>query len=149
MFSAVPRLTFVILTLFAFTSGSVSWAQQRFNTRVVVAVVPLIGKGTAADPRRPMFAPAPSERDQDDALDFECTLTDDGKSAIVVFYSSRSTEAGWKKLDQIAKSTEYGVRAFERHKHGRDEIEAEFKTHKKNFDLTAFLGSVDAKAVAK
>ena len=28
----------------------------------VWAVVPLIGKGTSDDPRRPMFAPSPSER---------------------------------------------------------------------------------------
>jgi len=43
--------------------GSLS-AQQRVDPRNmyerVIAIVPVIGKGTLEDPKRPMYAPAPS-----------------------------------------------------------------------------------------
>jgi hypothetical protein len=53
----------------------------------VICVVPLIGSGTSDDPKRPMFAPTPSQlgRGKSGILAYYNEISDDGQSAIVVF----------------------------------------------------------------
>lgn len=54
----------------------------------VYAVVPMIGSGTEADPRRPMLVPAPDQKqtsERPDLLGFKMQLSDDGKFALVEF----------------------------------------------------------------
>jgi hypothetical protein len=56
----------------------------------VYAVVPLVGKGTKGDPRRPMLVPAPSAapKDHTGLLGYQMQLSDDGKFALVEFVFS-------------------------------------------------------------
>src|SRR5215467_11786104 len=53
----------------------------------VLAVTPLIGSGTAADPKRPMFVPATQTQrapnDRSGVLGYQIQLSDDGKFALV------------------------------------------------------------------
>ena len=54
----------------------------------VWAVVPLVGTGTEADPRRPMLVPAPNQQpavEGPDLLSYKMQLSDDGKWALVEF----------------------------------------------------------------
>jgi hypothetical protein len=45
----------------------------------------LTGSGTATDPRRPLYAPAPNSSAANGIIGFTQVSTDDGKSAIVEF----------------------------------------------------------------
>lgn len=61
----------------------------------VIAIVPMTGSGTEADPRRPMFAPRPGDMDPAFATTiagFNYVLSDDGKFALVQFVA-RDKEA--------------------------------------------------------
>src|SRR5882672_9487534 len=53
------------LAVVSLLAGSAVYAQPRVDSRNlherVLAVVPIIGKGTFDDPRRPMYAPSPAE----------------------------------------------------------------------------------------
>jgi hypothetical protein len=54
----------------------------------VIAVVPMTGSGTDADPYRPMFAPKPGDMNPASATaiaGFNYELSDDGKFALVQF----------------------------------------------------------------
>src|ERR1700691_4465124 len=51
----------------------------------VICVVPMIGSGTAADPKRPLYAPAPGIALPNGIIGFTQVPSDDGKSAIVEF----------------------------------------------------------------
>lgn len=116
----------------------------------VWAVVPMIGKGTADDPKRPMFTVSPgdlkAQAEADKAeflktgkkkdpeppavLSYTMQVSDDGKSALVEF-----TGLNPQTLAFITGSKAPGVKAFERGKATKVEIEAEFKKAKANFKL--------------
>src|ERR1700679_4023899 len=55
----------------------------------VICVVPMIGSGTAVDPKRPKYAPAPGSVSPDGITGFTQVPTDDGKSAIVEFVARK------------------------------------------------------------
>ena len=111
----------------------------------VFAIVPMIGKGTYADPIRPMFVPAGGfEQNRVTAADrgrkvrsgilsYAYQLTDDGKSAIVEFVSI--DKAG---LRGIIESKVAGVTVFERDKAQKSEVESAFRGKKKDFDFSKF-----------
>ena len=99
----------------------------------LVAVVPMIGAGTAADPRRPQYAPVPVRDAKPDAnpiIAFAYQLSDDGKYAIVEFVA-------WDRsaFQAILADNRPDVRVFEKGKAKRADIEAEFRKYKKNIDL--------------
>jgi hypothetical protein len=114
----------------------------------VYAVVPLIGSGAYGDPIRPMFVPAggfqqnqPSIIEQRNPaadgkpvrtgiISYSYVPSDDGKSALVEFVS-----ADREGLREILESKAPGVMAFERGRTGKAEIEASFKSKKRDFDL--------------
>ena len=88
---------FKLLFFFALTVN-VARAQHHVDLSAsherILLVVPMIGSGTWADPKRPMFAPVASQigRDKSGILAFYHELSDDGKSAIVVLVAhDRST----------------------------------------------------------
>lgn len=122
-----------------------AWSQDRVDSvhRVdsgqiyhrVFARVPLIGTGKANDPKRPMFAPLPSEMKQDHTgiLGFQMEISDDGKWALVEFVGATP-----KDLQDITDSVDPNVKAFDRQKTSTEEIEAEFKKYKKGFKLDAW-----------
>lgn len=125
-----------VVWLFA---GSIPlFAQQRVDQRNmyerVLAVVPLIGSGTSADPKRPTYAPTPSAIDstsRSGILAFTHVVSDDGNFALVEFVAK--DRSAFK--DILADNS---IRAFLK---GRDRIEdalAVFKTHKKDFDFVHF-----------
>lgn len=111
-----------------------------------MAIVPLIGSGRYGDEIRPMFVPAggfqqnqPSVIEQRNGgaagkpartgiISYSYVLSDDGKSALVEFVS-----ADREGLREILESKAPGVVAFERGRTAKAEIEASFKTKKRDF----------------
>lgn len=81
-------------------------------------VTPLVGSGTANDPKRPMFAPGPTpppqkgatiagatatSPDRSGVLGYQMQLSDDGKSALVEFvFASPSAFQGFLKTQATA-----------------------------------------------
>ena len=120
-------------------------AQGRVDSRNlyerVYAIVPMTGSGTWADPKRPMFAPPPSQMRPDDRtgiIAFHHELSDDGKFALVEFVAPTKTALA-PTLAQLRQGAAIsGVRIFERGKSTRAELEAAFKAAKKNFDFEKF-----------
>ena len=130
----------------------------------VIAVVPLIGTGDREDPIRPMFVPSPAEmrktsqdlvavaRKVEESntpaakgtpppppvsaiLGHHYQLSTDGKSALVEFTGSDRLA-----LAPILAAKDPKVKAFERGKDKKDDIEKELKKYKNDFDLDAFVG---------
>ncbi|WP_321477286.1 hypothetical protein [uncultured Paludibaculum sp.] len=120
-------------------------AQRRINGRVVVAIVPLIGAGTADDPRRPKFVPGPKEKDKGDALNFRFTLSDDGQWAIVAFSTSHPTAENLKLLDDIEGDKESGGFAADAAKARKSDLESEIRKKKKDFDFDELMGLAEPK----
>jgi hypothetical protein len=139
-----------LLLLSVFALSAQDRVSPEFMYHRVWAVVPIIGSGTNEDPRRPMFVPSPVERRADAAnrakqgkgaekrpaiLGYSMQLSDDGQTALVEFVG-----ADPESLRFITESTAPGVKAFERGKAKKEDIEAEFKKHKKAFKLDSFGG---------
>ena len=108
-------------------------ASRRVNPRNayvrVVAVVPLIGTGTDADPIRPDYAPGPRPRgsksskpDLSGIIAFNSVMSDDKKHAIVEFVA-RDRSA----FTQLMADKRPDVKVFDKGKAKRADIEAEFK----------------------
>ena len=75
----------------------------------VICVVPMIGSGTAADPRRPQYAPAPGSALPDGIIGFTQVPTDDGKFAIVEFVAQDRKAFQAILADSTVTSFEKGV----------------------------------------
>ena len=110
----------------------------------LVAIVPLQGAGTMADPKRPMFAPpgnrGPSTavaklapQSKSEILAYSWHLSDDGKSAIVEFVARNQAA-----FVEILNSKDARVQIFQRGKQSKDEMEAALKKEKKDFDPKSF-----------
>lgn len=101
-----------------------------------LAVVPIVGSGTPADPRRPMYAPVPhGAPSRDGIVAFTWQISDDGRSALVEFVAR--DHAGLQAILDV-RGTRSDVTIFEKGKDSRQDIEAEFRKHKKDFDLDQF-----------
>ncbi len=97
----------------------------------VLCVVPLIGAGTPDDPRRPMFAPVPGQAPSGEGiLAFGFQLSDDGQRALVEFVA-RDRAA----FAEILRANRSDVKAFERDKSKREDVEREFRKHRKDFNF--------------
>ncbi len=101
------------------------------NHERVLAVVPMVGAGTEADPRRPLHAPL--KPDPNGIVSFTYEVSDDGKFAIVEFVA-RNREALLPVLVRIQANE----KAFEKEKTTKAELETEFRKYKKDFDLERF-----------
>ena len=109
--------------------------QQRVDPRLmhnrVIAVVPLTGAGTHADPIRPLFTPVTQDpHDRDGIISFSYQLSDDGKSAIVEFVA-----VDRKALKAILEDSRLTGKVFERGKDKKEDIERELKKHKRDFRI--------------
>src|SRR5689334_5960134 len=64
-------------------------AQHRVDPRNtysrIIGLVPLVGKGTPADPIRPKYAPWPASQDPNGIIAFTSKPTDDGQLAVVEY----------------------------------------------------------------
>jgi hypothetical protein len=113
-------------------------AQRRVdpkNTYVrVIGVVPHIGSGTAADPRRPQYAPAPVTAPNQPLpaiIGYTHQISDDGKYALVE-YVARDMSAFQAILNDKT------ITVFIKGKDKKTDIEAALKKYKKDFDLDKF-----------
>ncbi len=110
-------------------------AQHRVDPRNlynrVIAVVPLVGKGTADDPKRPQYAPWPPSHDPDGILAFTFEPTDDGQKAVVEFVA-RNRAAFQQILNDKT------VTVFEKGKAAKADIEGALKPLRKDFDMDRF-----------
>ncbi len=108
----------------------------------VYCIVPLVGSGSATDPKRPLFAPVPAAGPQAAATPIDRTgiiayqfqVSDDGKMALAEFVTvSRDGIA------PILASANPNVISFERGQHTRQEIETAFQKYKKTFTFDKFM----------
>ncbi len=132
----VTRAVAILVCLCALV-GSVQ-GQPRVDSRNsyerILVVLPLIGSGTADDPIRPMFTPAPRSIDPSSRtgiLGYAFVLSDDGKHALTEIVMRDRT--GFQPI--LAAP---GLKVFIKGVHARADIEAEFKKYKKDFDATKF-----------
>ena len=102
----------------------------------VICVVPMVGAGTPADPKRPQYAPWPPSngRSQTDIIEYSYQMTDDGRFAIVEFVA-RDRKAFQAILNDAT------IKKFEKGRDRKEDIERELKELKKDFDLSK-LGAV-------
>jgi hypothetical protein len=113
-------------------------AQRRVdpkNTYVrLICVVPHTGAGTADDPKRPLYAPAPdtaANHALPAIIGYVHQLSDDGKYALVE-YVARDMSAFQPILNDKT------IKVFVKGRDKKSDIEAELKKYKKDFDLDKF-----------
>lgn len=96
----------------------------------VILVVPIIGAGTYADPKRPALIPAPKDDVRNGLIrSFSWERSDDGNFAIVELVG-KDPQALQGFLADVRV-----VKAFENGKSKRGDIETEIRKFKKNFSL--------------
>ena len=135
----MPRKTRIVAFVCLMTFTPVAFAQpHRVDPRNmyerVLVVLPIVGKGTYADPRRPLYAPAsaainPISRTA--ILGFTYVLSDDGQSALAEFVAK----------DRSAFKDILNDKTLKPFLKNRDKVEdalTEFKKHKKDFDFKHF-----------
>jgi hypothetical protein len=91
----------------------------------------MIGSGTAVDPHRPKYAPAPGAASPDGIVGFTQVLTDDNKSAIVEFVAHNR-----KALEPILADTT--IASYEKGTQSASAIETALRSLKKGFSLVQF-----------
>ena len=99
----------------------------------VICVVPMVGSGTQADPKRPQYAPWPPSPPTSRAAIIAYTqqVSDDGRYALVEFVArDRAAFAAILNDKQI--------KAFEKSKAKKEDIEKELKKYKKDFTIDKF-----------
>jgi hypothetical protein len=110
-------------------------AQRRVDPRNsytrVIAVVPLTGSGTAADPKRPKYAPWPASPNTSGIIGFIFEPTDDGKSAVVEFVAQN--RAAFSVL--LADKT---IEVFQKGAVSKSAIETAIKQVRRDFSLDSF-----------
>jgi hypothetical protein len=100
----------------------------------LICVVPIIGQGTAADPKRPQYAPLSRTSvtaQQSPIIGFFQQPSDDGKYALVEFIARDRSAFAAILADKQVKS-------FTKGKDKKEDIEKELKGYKKDFDLEKF-----------
>ncbi len=115
----------------------------------ILCIVPMVGRGTEDDPRRPLFAPTEAGRAVQQAsheaavaarqgiIAYAFQESDDGKTALVEFVAL-DREA----FASILESKRPDVQVFIRGQARRADIEAAFRQHKRSFDLERFQVNV-------
>ncbi len=128
---------YTFVTIFSTVPGYCQSAVDARNTyERLLCIVPVhgAGKGTADDPKRPLYAPKPADMEAARGagiIGFAQVLSDDGKFMLVE-YVARDREAFREILDDKT------VKAFLKGRDSRAAVEAEFKKMKKDFDFTTF-----------
>jgi len=104
----------------------------------VYCIVPIVGSGSIADPKRPMFAPMPPTAtvplDRTGIISYQFQVSDDGNFALAEFVAVARTG-----LAAVLTSTNPNVIAFERGKYTRQQIETAFQQYKKSFSFNHFM----------
>jgi hypothetical protein len=97
----------------------------------VICVVPMIGSGTAADPKRPEYAPAPGSALPNGIIGFTQVATDDGKFAIVEFVAKNRSA-----FQAIFADTT--ITTYEKGSQSASAIETALQKLKQSFSLVQF-----------
>ncbi len=102
----------------------------------VLCIVPMIGRGTEDDPRRPMFAPVAPRNGEPMSragiIAFTYQESDDGRYALVEFVALERA-AFAPVLDE--KDRRVDVKVFVKGKDKKADIETEFRKLKRDFDI--------------
>jgi hypothetical protein len=100
----------------------------------------MIGSGTATDPKRPMFVPAPGQAVLATAatihtgiLAYQMQVSDDGNWALCEFVGATP-----KDLEVVTTSTAANVKFFVRGQASLADVLADFSQYKKNFTFQSF-----------
>ena len=107
-----------------------SVAAQNLYERLV-CVVPIVGRGTPADPKRPLYAPLHSQLNlasRTAIMAYTHVTSDDGKFALVQF--AARDRAAFKEI-----LADKSVKTFLNGRDKREDVEAELKKFKKDFDF--------------
>ena len=111
--------------------GRIVDAHNSYNR--VIAVVPIIGQGTAADPKRPKYAPWPPATGQSpaDIIGFSHVSSDNGQFAIVEFVARDRSAFEAILADK-------SITVFEKGKDRPRDIEAALQKHRKDFTFEKY-----------
>jgi len=121
----------VCLALFTSTLLAQRAVDPKFTYHRVICIVPLVGNGTAEDPKRPKYAPWPEVQDPNGIIGFTYLATDDGASAVVEFVARTRAALQFLFEDQSLKPFELGRVA-------KPDIESAIRQQRKDFDLNRF-----------
>ena len=144
----MKRIAFLLTFLLA-ASVFPLFAQHKVQMRNMYErlylVVPMVGSGTAEDPRRPMYVPAPAAPGADAAaqpadsgiIAFAFQESDDGEYALVELVA-RDPGA----FKPILEDRQPHVKIFRKGKDKKEDIETEFRKHVKDFDLDSLVVNV-------
>ena len=117
--------------------GFVAFPQQKVDPRNtyerLICLVPMVGQGTAKDPKRPQYAPWPpaAAKSPNGIIAYSLQVSDDGRLALVEFVA-RDRSAFQAIL------ADKSVTVFDRKKDKKDDIDKELKKYKKDFDISNF-----------
>jgi hypothetical protein len=115
--------------------GSILSAQHRVDPQNsysrLICVVPLVGTGSPADPKRPKYAPWPPSQDPNGIIAFTFQPSDDGQLAVVEFVA-RNRDAFQTIL------SDKSITVFEKGKATKADIENAVKQHRQDFDMDKF-----------
>src|SRR5713226_5409519 len=106
----------------------------------LLCVVPMTGTGTWADPKRPLYAPAPAQMNpasRTGIIGYTHVLSDDGQFALVEFVA-RDAKAFDHILADVSLNLNTSIKVFRKGQDKREDIEAEFRLHKKDFSFEHF-----------
>jgi hypothetical protein len=125
------------LSIFVTLACAMAFAQRKVDIgnmyERVLCVVPVVGKGTMDDPRRPLFANLPVRKGpptRDGILAFSWIPSDDGKFALVEFVARNRVA-----FQAVATANRPDVRVFHKGRNSRAEIETEFRRYRQSFSL--------------
>ena len=124
------RIVTVLLLLVAVCMGQRKVDPKNTYNRVI-CVVPIVGKGTTDDPRRPQYAPWPNSQDPNGITGFFFQPSDDGKFAVAEFVSRN-------RLALQPILNDKSIKVFEEGRQSKASIESAIRPFRKDFDLTKF-----------
>lgn len=114
---------------------ALAFAQRRVDSKNtycrVIAVVPFTGKGTPADPKRPLHAPWPPSKDPNGIIAFSYVPSDDGRFALVEFVARDRSALQAVLSDKSITSVEKGLMSSAA-------IESLLRQYRKSFSLDTF-----------
>jgi hypothetical protein len=129
-------VTSVVLIVWLFLSPE-AHAQPKvdpaFQGERIYAIVPMVGAGTARDPKRPLFAPVHGQ--QSSITGFSYQVSDDGKTALVELIARDK-----RAFQPLLTANRADVKVFERGKATITDLEREFRKVKPGFDGGKFIG---------
>lgn len=122
----------------------------------IYAIVPMVGSGTWADPRRPMFAPVAQQPVAEQPIAQPAAAqqtTPATRAGIIAFNSIESDDGNFALIEivavnrkqlalitaQMSSAAVTGLQIFDRSTTSTATVQSAFQLLKQNFDITQFL----------